>query len=464
MRWRAAAERLGLAFASVLAAVGALESGLRLAGYRFAPVVILEVDGSRDTSLIASDPELLWRPDPAAWADMGDDGVRAVRAPRKGERILLALGDGNTLGSPGAGEHWTAELQELLDRNAGEHPWRVLNAGCPGWTSLQGLRRFGRLADRHPAVVLVGFGANEAVPAFRPDEVHARRADWTRRLRALRLAAPVAQRVWGLLDGDGGPPAVARVSPEAHRRNLEDLVEAAQAHAVLPVLVTRPHQGPGRAAVRAYRDVEAEVASRHGIAVVDPNRELADRPEAFDGEWRLSRGGRRRLAILLLRRLKTLGQVPTDFVYASAVEPGRLEAARTELGRGWWDAEPWAGGGSGRWTAAEADLVLERHADEDRLDVDLSLLSPTGRTRGRIEVGGRPLAAIDAPNGPWRRSLDVSSVPEREVTVRFVTDTAFVPRASSPGATDARTLGVFVRAVALSTSGPRAADGPGRIR
>src|SRR5690242_6280717 len=116
MRWRAAAERLGLALASVLAAVGALESGLRLAGYRYAPVVILEVDGSRDTSLVVSDPELLWRPDPAAWADMGDDGLRAVRAPRDGERILLALGDGNTLGSPGAGEHWTADLQELLDR------------------------------------------------------------------------------------------------------------------------------------------------------------------------------------------------------------------------------------------------------------------------------------------------------------------------------------------------------------
>jgi lysophospholipase L1-like esterase len=463
VRWRPLAGRLGLALASSIATVAVLEAGLRLADYRFSPVVLVEVEGSRDfrafhvqgDPLVLFDPGLFWRPNPAAWADMDEDGLRGRSERMDGERLIVAIGDSNTIGAPGPGEHWTADLQDLLDRNAGTRPVRVLNAGCVGWTSLQGLRRFRQVLDRQPAVVFFSFGANEAHRVVHTDAEYARRADWLRRVSALRLAPPVAHRAWTLLDRDDPEPSRPRVSPEEHRRHLEELVDAARARSVVPVLLTRPYVGrpadpdDWMASAGAYRKLALEVAAAKGVPGLDVFGEFQGLPELFEGESHFNRRGRQRMAALLLRQLKALGHVPTDHLHASAVEPGRLADTRPELARGWWAPERWAAGGSGRWTSGEAVLLLERRAREPRLDVELSLFTPRNRTEGRIEVNGRVLATVAAGNGPWRRSLDISSILDRELAVRFVTDTAFVPGASPGEAGDRRTLGVFVHAVRL---------------
>ena len=465
MHWRPVAGRLGLALASVIVTIAVLEAGLRLAGYRFSPVVLVEVEGTQDfrafhlggDPLVVFDPELFWRPNPAAWADMGEDGLRGRRDRRDGELLIVAIGDSNTIGAPGAGEHWTADLQELLDRNAPPRPVRVLNAGCVGWTSLQGLRRFRQVMDLQPAVVFFSFGANEAHRVVHTDAEYAGRADWLQRVSALRLAAPVAHRLWALADRDDEPAFRPRVGVDDHRRHLEELVDAARARSVMPVLLTRPYVGrpadPGdwMASAGLYRKAALDVAAAKGVPCLDVFGEFEGRPGLFEGESHFNRKGRQGMAALLLRQLKALGQVPTDSVYASAVEPGGVDDTRPELARGWWGAERWAAAGPGRWTAGEAVLLLERRGREGRLDVTLSLFSPRNRTEGRIEVNGRVLATIAGANGPWRRSLDLTQVPERELAVRFLTDTAFVPGAASPGAdADRRTLGVFVHAVRLA--------------
>jgi hypothetical protein len=47
--------------------------------------------------------------------------------------------------------------------------------------------------------------------------------------------------------------------------------------------------------------------------------------------------------------------------------------------------------------------------------------------------------------------VDVTSVPERQLTVRLVTDEPRVPTREATGSPDTRTLGVFVHAVRLRT-------------
>jgi lysophospholipase L1-like esterase len=470
MRGRPLAGHLGLALASGILTLGAVEAGLRLAGYRFSPVVLISTEGKGDfrafhlqaDPLVLFDPDLFWRPNPAAWADMDADGVRG-RPPRgSGEVLIVAIGDSNTIGAPGSGEHWTADLQGLLDRNAAPRPLRVMNAGCVGWSSLQGLRRFRQVLDLRPAVVFFSFGANEAHRVIHTDQEYAQRVEWLRHVSGLRLAAPVAHRFWGLVDRGRGPGSRPRVSLDEHRRHLEEFVDTARSHSIVPVLLSRPYVGHGAdpdhwvSWADGYRALEREVAAAAGAEYVDVYREFAGTPDLFQGESHFNRAGRQRMAALLLHRIKGLGLVATDHVYDRAVEPGRLEDARPELEAGWWAAEQWAGRW-GRWTSGEAVARLERRESEDRLEVELELASPRDRTIGRIEVNGRPLASIGGANGTWRRRLDISEVAGPELAVRLVVQDPFVPRDDTEDSPDGRTLGVFVYAIRLLTLHP-----PGR--
>jgi lysophospholipase L1-like esterase len=409
--------------------------------------------------LVVFDHELFWRPNPKAWSEMDDRGVRGPHARGNGELLVLAIGDSNTIGAPGPRQHWTADLQMLLERNRPGRPVRVLNAGCVGWASLQGLRRFHQLLDLRPAVVFFSFGANEGHRVVQSDADYAQRAAWLRRLSGLRLAAPVAHRLWSLADQGRDPRPRPRVSPRDHRAHLEEFVDTARAGGVTPVLLTRPYvgeaQGPDHWMTWAgrYRKAAREVAAAKRAAFVDVHHAFEGMPQLFEGESHFNRAGRLRMAVLLLRELKAQGQVATDYVYETALEPGRVEDSRPELGPGWWSAERWSDRGWGRWAAREAVVFLERREGEDELEVDLSLLAPQGRNLGRVVVNGRVVGAIDSPNGPWRRRLPVGAVPGRELTVRLITDSAFVPHDVTPGASDSRTLGVFVHALRLVRSG-----------
>jgi lysophospholipase L1-like esterase len=404
--------------------------------------------------LVVFDTELFWRPHPAAWAEMDALGLRSLRPSRPNELLVVAVGDSNTIGTPDAGAHWPADLQLLLDRNGPPRPVRVLNAGCVGWSSLQGLRRLRQLLSLRPAVVLFSFGANDAHLVTLTDAEYARRAAWLRGLGWSRLAPPVAHRLWALADGrrSGLRP---RVSLEEHGSHLREVVEAARAHGATPVLLTRPYvdtaSGPGvwMSAAPQYRRQTCAVAAETGTRCVDVYEAFARTPDLFEGDSHYNPEGRHRMAALILRHLRDLGQVPTAFAYDAGLEPGSVEDTRPELGPGWWQAEAWAQRGWGRWTSGEAVLRLERRGTEGRLDVDLTLFAPGNRTKGHIAVNGRLVAEVAGSNGPWRRSIDVGAVPGQEVVVRLVTDHPYVPRDVSPGSRDARALGVFVHSVRL---------------
>jgi acyl-CoA hydrolase len=89
-----------------------------------------------------------------ALAGCGRRRVRGRPVPRGA--TVLALGDSLTHGTGAAADAaWPAVL-------AGLTGWNVVNAGVPGDTSAQALRRLPALLDEHrPALVLVGVGGND---------------------------------------------------------------------------------------------------------------------------------------------------------------------------------------------------------------------------------------------------------------------------------------------------------------
>jgi hypothetical protein len=134
------------------------------------------------------------------------------------------------------------------------------------------------------------------------------------------------------------------------------------------------------------------------------------------------------------------------------------EDGRLELVSGFWQRERFPDGRVGRWSQREAVLLLERERAERGLVLDLSMERPDGITAGRIEVGGRAVFPFRWENGARREVLDVGAVPGRQLSIRFVVDTAF--QAVAPA--DSRVLGLFVHAAQLvdDPSAARAALAP----
>jgi arylsulfatase len=103
-----------------------------------------------------------------------------------------------------------------------------------------------------------------------------------------------------------------------------------------------------------------------------------------------------------------------------------------------------------RWTDGHAILVLP--ADPERppqaLAVELAWTGPLGTTL-EIRANGSMLYRNAIPSGRWYRALDLRGIPiGGEARIELVSDT-FVPRDELPGATDDRTLGVWVERVEL---------------
>jgi acyl-CoA thioesterase-1 len=102
---------------------------------------------------------------PAAAAPGATPARPAARGP-----LVAFLGDSLTagLGLP-ADQSYPAQLE--LRMSAAGTPIRVLNAGVSGDTSAGGLRRLGWILARHPDVLVVGLGANDALRAQPLDEI-----------------------------------------------------------------------------------------------------------------------------------------------------------------------------------------------------------------------------------------------------------------------------------------------------
>jgi lysophospholipase L1-like esterase len=183
-----------------------------------------------------------------------------------GARRILSIGDSCTVGW-GMPQQlaYPQQLQQILDSSYGVRRFRVINAGVPGYTVLQGVRylRERGLALK-PEIVVIAFGFNDASDGgLVQDELF-----WTPRLLPLLrlndwLVYHSAFWRWAWLRRvESSEPKRARVPLEDYRRVLgetADLATGAGARALVLVFLAK---GPG---VGAYGEAAEAVARERGL-------------------------------------------------------------------------------------------------------------------------------------------------------------------------------------------------------
>ncbi len=376
-------KRLGLALASVVVALGLVEAGLRLAGFRYPPIDAPMVVWNREedramrlgTALHRSEPNQLWAPAPGHAIPWGEGEVvneRGYRGPllplerAPGTLRVATLGDSSTFGhSVAYADSYSARLAAALEQRAGR-PVEVLCGGVIGFTVRQGIERYRELVRPHrPDVVVAAFGAvndhlnaiDERDDAMIPRDVTADTA-WTELRLTLRRDLRLGHALGWLRDrrregaraerdrhflrelrdhrraqnlGRVDWRGTRRVSLEEFDRFLAQLVAEVRADGAEPVLLSMPR----RAAVEEASPVLLEytrairaVAEREDAALVE-GRELFDAQlaagatveELFADNYHPSARGHALLAEALAERIAALPPVAG----ADSADPARGE-------------------------------------------------------------------------------------------------------------------------------------------
>jgi lysophospholipase L1-like esterase len=191
----------------------------------------------------------------------------ALRGPElrdDGSTRILAIGDSCTWGwKVKQNESYPAQLQVLLDQQAGPGGYQVLNAGMPGTTSYHGLvylRERGLALQ--PAIVIAAYGFNDMTTD----------GDIESELRRASVSAPILavddyllQRstIWrgvrlGLFHHERRLDQPPRVSADKYRRNFMEMIELVRRHGAQLVLVDLTHKVPDQAYPQALEDLSRE--------------------------------------------------------------------------------------------------------------------------------------------------------------------------------------------------------------
>jgi lysophospholipase L1-like esterase len=275
------------------------------------------------------DPVLWWHPIARSpYNSHRMKGAEVSEQKPAGVFRVMTYGDSNTDGPDQGG--WPGNLQAVLQRNAHTGVvYEVLNAGVAGYSSHQGLLRFRQQVDRfEPNLVLVSFGWNDLAGAigapdssFRPPHpilVSLERFFLHYRsyliLKRYRRPQPAAQE-----GADLGP----RVSIENYIRNMEEFLEAADAHDAKVVFLTRPHresrvslgriENNWRGRVPLYNEALLAFGERTGRVVVDVQAYFESRfPGSFIDECHFTLEGHHQMADFLFERLSNAGYLSAE--------------------------------------------------------------------------------------------------------------------------------------------------------
>jgi lysophospholipase L1-like esterase len=291
MRLRAAVQNVGLAVASSLAFVLALEGGLRLLRFDLAvPGLEVRRPGSAlkagfTSAHFVPDDEVLWAPR-AAYAPFNERRYRGdvVAIPKPaGELRILTAGDSNTLGYA---EAWANELASTVDPAPfGARRVTVVNTGVYGYTSFQGRLWLTRFRAYEPDFVLICFGGNDASPNAVPDHalrmgaLQERIERWSDRFRLAALVRYAAYRLRpASRPGEAASAGVPRVSVPDYRANLRAMIAESRRMGARPVLLIRPfsydyYSDPAQP-LAAYFKATFEVGQAEDVPVVDLHRML----------------------------------------------------------------------------------------------------------------------------------------------------------------------------------------------
>ncbi|MFO0984389.1 MAG: SGNH/GDSL hydrolase family protein [Planctomycetota bacterium] len=308
--------------------------------------------------IIDGDADLFWRFKPnlhgrpwlkPLWLDTRTNslGLRSpeVSRPKPADHFrVLALGDSCTYGSGvPSGDTYPARLEQMLNSVYEDGVFEVVNGGCPGYTSYQGIQFLKQLGlSLEPDVVTISFGINDASPwtGASDADVHARLnpplLSSLLKSALLRSLAAVLLR-WG---NDGSPAfaradaaaatsALPRASPEQFAAQLGEIVDLVRARGAQPVLIVQPLKAQVDHDLQAqleqqfgdtpYQAMIRSVASDKHVVLCDLVKELDHKPQVFIDNCHLKAEGCQLAAAALFRVMKSAKLVP---------EPPTLEQRR----------------------------------------------------------------------------------------------------------------------------------------
>ena len=312
-------KRLSFALITLLFLAVALEMGARF----FGPGIMPADPGRENGNGLPADSLVGWRVTPGIQNDFGvpkstyinQFGLRSPEFPLEktdGEERILLLGDSTVYGVLVSDEDsFGGVLQQLLSAN--NPAIRVMNAGCPGYSSWQALQILkNRLLALRPDVVIIATLWSDAQGSEAPDSArygdgegrsllsHSAFYVWLQaKIRRARWQDEAAEtiefRFQPQRTNSGGPPPPGpppesgptklapthRVPLGQYRRNLKELAQVSQSAGAQPIFLVLPcFQDPSLGKVGdfrdAYRQAMREVAE-------DLDAPLVDSSEVFFG-------------------------------------------------------------------------------------------------------------------------------------------------------------------------------------
>jgi len=222
---------------------------------------------------------------------------------------------------------WPKKLQELLSEDGAKSSiaYRVVNAGVPGYSSLQGLRRFQEEINVYrPDLIIVSFGWNDAVPAvglsdkdfkIPPQFLIAIQKVLLnyRQFLCLKYYLGKMIRFWP-------PPDNPRVALPDYISNMGEFISTGQIHHIPVVLLTKAHRekrnvlaegGGWRSNIPEYNSSLSNFANKPGVLIVDLQRVFENISlQLFEDEINLSMEGHRFAAQFIYETLKGFSLLP----------------------------------------------------------------------------------------------------------------------------------------------------------
>jgi lysophospholipase L1-like esterase len=257
--------------------------------------------------LFVRDPDLFWKlapvhglqspiaAGPLRVSSLGLRGPEWPRASAPGTIRIVALGDSCTFGwgVPESGAYPEALGRALRDRGLNVE---VINAGVPGYTSLQAARLLRRdLLPLRPRIVTLCFGWNELWPARGQPDVAQAVSGWRvtlgnqlERLHLYRLLRRSYLALRTDLGSSRTERTVPRVSAEHFGQILSELSELCRRNQIALVLVTQPARATPHSGcwsprqhelLRSMWQITRQVAAHERLLLVDAAKALAEEPQ-----------------------------------------------------------------------------------------------------------------------------------------------------------------------------------------
>ena len=214
---------------------------------------------------------------------------RGLRNPEipfdpSGEHRILIVGDSSIYGVRVRDkENISGQLERIITKR--EDNWRVLNGGCPGYSSWQAIRLLDeRLLDYQPEWLIIGTLWSDTQGADAPDATRYGNVPmaWKYHSR-LYMVSQVWYNKWKYTPADapdvgfGLGPVLAptnRVPLADYRRNLHMMVEMAQERDIKVAFLLLPGihdtiNGTTGDFREGYRDVMRDIAKQYGAPIAD---------------------------------------------------------------------------------------------------------------------------------------------------------------------------------------------------